>query len=273
MNVDKARETAESFLLLYGFRILGAIIILVIGALVAGWVGRISKRWLEKHDLEPPIRQLIVRAVKLLVLALAVVLALDKFGIQITPIIAGLGVAGVGIALAMKGMLGNLVAGLTIIFTKPYRVGEYVEVLGVYGQVTDIQLLSTKLIHSDRSVVTIPNHKIIGEILHNYGTIRQLDLNVGIAYGADLARALSALHDILQKNSQVLKDPQAVVGISKLGESSINISVQPWVNVSNYGPAQLELYQTIVEQFRAKQIDIPFPQSEVRLFVDPTTLR
>jgi small conductance mechanosensitive channel len=273
VNLEKAREAAENFLLLYGFQILGAIIILVVGALVAGWVGKISKRWLEKHNLEPPIRALIVRTVKLLVFALAVLLALDKFGVQIAPIIAALGVAGVGLGLAMQGMLGNLVAGLTIIFTKPYRVGEYIELLGVYGQVTDIELLSTKLIHGDRSVVTIPNRKIIGEILHNYGTVRQLGLNVGVAYGADLARALSAVHDILKENLRVLKDPEAVVGISVLGESSINISIQPWVNVSDYGPAQLELYQTIVEQFRARQIDIPFPQTDVRLIGDPTTAR
>lgn len=271
MNLEKAREAAESFLLLYGFQILGAIIILIVGALVAGWAGKISRRWLEKHNLEPPIRALIVRAIKLLVFALAVVLALDKFGVQIAPIIAALGVAGVGLGLAMQGMLGNLVAGLTIIFTKPYRVGEYIELLGVYGQVTDIELLSTKLVHSDRSVVTIPNRKIIGEILHNYGTVRQLGLNVGVAYDADLARALSAVNDILRENQRVLKDPAPVVGISTLGDSSIQISVQPWVNVSDYGPAQLELYQTIVEQFRAKKIDIPFPQSDVRLFVDKTT--
>src|ERR1700687_5528464 len=155
MNLERVREVAANFLLLYGFQILGAIIILVVGALVAGWAGKISRRWLEEHDLEPPIRQLIVRAVKLLVFALAVVLALDKFGVQITPIVAALGVAGVGLALAMKGMLGNLVAGLTIIFTKPYRVGEYIELLGVYGQVTDIELLSTKLMDHARSVVKL----------------------------------------------------------------------------------------------------------------------
>ena len=273
MNLDKARESAESFLVLYGFRILGAVIILVIGALVASWAGKIARRWLEKHDLEPPIRLLIVRAVKLLVFALAVVLALDKFGVQIAPIIAVIGVAGVGLGLAMQGMLGNLVAGLTIIFTKPYKVGEYIELLGVYGQVTDIELLSTKLVHSDRSVVTIPNRKIIGEILHNYGTLRQLALNVGVAYEADLTRALSVVNEILLGNPRVLKDPAPVVGISTLGESSITISVQPWVNVGDYGPAQLELYQTIVEQFRASQIDIPSHQTDVRLIVDPTTTR
>ena len=173
----------------------------------------------------------------------------------------------------MQGMLGNLVAGLTIIFTKPYRVGEYIELLGVYGQVTDIELLSTKLVHTDRSIVTVPNRKIIGEILHNYGTVRQLGLSVGVAYGADLARALSAVNDILRENPRVLKDPAPVVGISTLGKSSINISVQPWVNVSDYGPAQLELYQAIVERFRARQIDIPFPQSEVRLLADQTTAK
>jgi small conductance mechanosensitive channel len=271
MNLDKAREAAESFLVLYGFRIVGAVIILVVGALVAGWAGKISRRWLEKHNLEPPIRVLIVRTVKLLVFALAIVLALDKFGVQIAPIIAGIGVAGVGLGLAMQGMLGNLVAGLTIIFTKPYKVGEYIELLGVYGQVTDIELLSTKLIHSDRSIVTIPNRKIIGEILHNYGTLRQLDLNVGVDYAADLAQALTVVNDILKGNPRVLKDPAPVVGITKLGDSAINISIQPWVNVPDYGPAQLELYQSIVEQFGAGQIE--FPQSDVRLIVEPTTER
>src|ERR1700737_1281276 len=101
MNLDKVREAAETFLLLYGFQILGAIIILIVGALLAGWAGRMSRRWLEEHDLEPPIRKLLVRAVRLLVFALTIVLALDKFGVPIAPIIAGIGVAGVGLGLAM----------------------------------------------------------------------------------------------------------------------------------------------------------------------------
>ena len=273
MDLDKAREAAGNFLVLYGFRILGAVTILIAGALVAGWAGKLSRRWSEKHEMEPPIRQLIVRVVKLLVFALAVVLALDKFGVQIAPIVAVIGVAGVGLGLAMQGMLGNLIAGLTIIFTKPYRVGEYIELLGVYGQVTDIELFSTKLVHSDRSVVTIPNRKIIGEILHNYGTIRQLALNVRVAYGAHLSQALSVIHDIVQGNPRVLKDPAPVIGISTLAESSVNLSIQPWVKVVDYVPAQLELYQAVVEQFRARKIDIPFPQSEVRLLRDSAAER
>jgi len=207
----------------------------------------------------------LVRVVRLLVIGLAVVLALDKFGVQIAPLIAGIGVVGVGIGLAAQGVLGNVMAGLTIIFTKPFRVGEYIELLGVYGQVTSIELFSTTLLHSDRSRVIIPNRKIVGEIMHNYGAIRQLDLKVGIAYNADLDRALATVHEILGANPRVLKDPKPVVGIDSLGDSAITLAVGPWVSVPDYGVAQLELYRGIIEQFRARNIEIPFPQREVRL--------
>src|SRR5258706_9744818 len=260
MNLEKVQETVINFLVTYGFQIVGAVIILIIGALLARWIGKATGNWLEKHNLDLPIRTLIVRVVKLLVFSLAGVLALDKFGVQIAPLIAGIGVAGVGIGLAMQGVLSNIVAGLTIIFTKPFRVGEYIELVGVNGQVTNIELFSTKLVHADKSIVTIPNRKIVGEILHNYGSIRQLDLKVDVAYNSDITLALVTVRDILARNPRVLKDPIASVGINALEASSINIAVCPWVNVPDYGPAQLELYQTIVEQFRAKKIEIPFPQ-------------
>jgi small conductance mechanosensitive channel len=206
-----------------------------------------------------------VRVVRLIVFGFAVVLALDKFGVPITPLVAGIGVAGVGIGLAAQGVLGNIFAGLTIIFTKPFRVGEYIELLNVNGQVTDIELFATTLLHSDRSRVVIPNRKIVGEILHNYGATRQLDLRVSIAYSADLNRALATVHEILRANPRVLKDPEPVVGIESLGDSSITLGISPWVSVPDYVVAQLEIYQAIIEQFRVRGIEIPFPQHEVRL--------
>jgi small conductance mechanosensitive channel len=265
VQLEHWQETIVDFVIRYGFQIVGAIIILIIGAVIARWLGRIVATWLDKHNLEPPIKLLLVRFVRLIVMALAVVLALDKFGVQITPLIAGIGVAGVGIGLAAQGVLGNLLAGFTIIFTKPFRVGEYIELLGVYGQVKTIELFSTTLTHTDMSRVVIPNRKIVGEILHNYGTIRQLNLNVGIGYGADLNQALAIVHDILNTNSRVLKDPKPVVGIEALADSSVTIGVRPWVPVPDFPAAQLEVYQAILEQFRAKGVQIPFPQREVRL--------
>src|ERR1051326_8687296 len=108
----------------------------------------------------------------------------------------------------MQGVLSNLFAGLMIIFTKPFRVGQYVELLGVQGQVEMIELFSTKLLHGDRSRVVIPNRKIIGEILHNFGAVRQLELNVGVAYDTNLQEAMAVVREILRNNPRVLKEPE-----------------------------------------------------------------
>src|SRR5262245_7108895 len=253
------------FLAEYGFRIIGALIMMVAGALAARWLGRVVQQGLEKKQLEPPIIMLTVRVLRLLVFALAAVLALDKCGVPIAPMVAGIGVAGVGIGLATQGVLSNVVAGLTIIFTKPFRVGEYIELIGVHGQVKAIELFSTTLLHPDQSRVVIPNRKIVGEVLHNYGTIRQLDLSVGVAYGTDLNNTLATVREILGRNPRVLKTPEPAVGIAGLGESTVSVAVKPWVAVNDFGAASGEINQAILEQFHAKGIQIPFPQREVRL--------
>ena len=113
--------------------------------------------------------------------------------------------------------------------------------------------------------MVIPNRKIVGEVLHNYGNIRQLDLSVGVAYSTNLSEALNVVRDVLAKNPRALKEPVAVVGVTTLGDSSITISVRPWVKVPDHGAAMVEIYQAIVEQFRASKIEIPFPQREVRM--------
>jgi small conductance mechanosensitive channel len=245
--------------------LVSAAVIVIIGFIAAGWIGKLFERWLSRKAMEPPVRMLLTRIVRLLVVALTLVVALGTAGMDVTALIAGIGVAGVGVGLALQGVLGNLVAGMTIIFTKPFRVGEYIEIAGVSGQVKQIELFSTMLLHSDMSRVMVPNRKLVGEILHNYGQIRQLDLGVGVGYGMNIDSALKIVGDILAKNSRVLKDPVPVVGISALGDSSIQIMVKPWTGVADYGPAQIEIYEAILNQFRAGKIEIPFPQREVRL--------
>ena len=269
--MEEAQKTIINFFLNYGIQIIGALIILGLGAMAAKWLGNLMDRWLIKKNMEPPLRLLLCRMVRMLVFGFTAVLALDKFGIPIAPMVAGIGVAGVGIGLAMQGVLSNVVAGLTIIFTKPFRVGEYIELLGVQGKVEMIALFSTTLIHPDRSKVVIPNRKIVGEILHNYGSIRQLDLTVGVAYSTDLGQAIATVREILTANPLVLQDPPPVVGVSVLADSSINLAVKPWVSVDDYNPASAGLYQTIVECFRDRGISIPFPQREVRV-LGPATL-
>lgn len=268
-SIEHAREQALEMGMKYGPKVLVAALIMVVGFFVAGWVARLFQRWLARIELEPPVRELLLRLVRVAVLVLFLLLALQNLEVQLLPLIAGLGVAGAGIAFAMQGVLGNLFAGLTIIFTKPFKVGEYVSMVGVEGRVETIELFTTKLSHADRSVIVVPNRKIVGEILHNYGKIRQLDVVVGVAYSTDLNAALAAVNEVLTLNPRVLKDPAPVVRVSMLADSSINIAVKPWVNVPDFGLAGGEVNKAIVEEFRARKISIPFPQREVRM-LNPT---
>src|SRR2546425_6173429 len=259
------KDKIIDYVLANGPKLLGAALIIMGGALAARWIGKLLIGWLSKRDLEPPVRMLIVRVVRLLVICFALMIALGTMGFNIMALVTGLGVAGVGVGLAMQGVLSNLVAGLTIIFTKPFRVGEYVEMVGVQGQVEVIELFTTTLAHPDRSRVVIPNRKIVGEVLHNYGTIRQLDLSVGVAYNTNLPDTVAMVRDILKQNPRVLKELTPGVGVSLLADSSINLAVKPWVKVSDYGPAGAEIHQAIIERFQAGRVEIPFPQREVRV--------
>lgn len=253
------------YIIRYGFQVLGAAIVFAVGVLVARWVGRLTQQWLDRQDMEPPLRMLLVKAVQIVILLFAVMATLGQLGVQIAPLLAGIGVAGLGLGLALQGVLSNVVAGLSIIFTKPYRVGEHISLLGVQGDVIAIGIFSTTLLHPDHSRVVIPNRKIVGEILHNFGTIRQLHLQVGVTYRTNLSEALALVREILAQNSGVLTDPAPLVGISELGDSAITISIKPWTSVVNFGRVEGELNQTIIERFRAAHIEIPFPQQEVRL--------
>src|SRR5689334_3761828 len=214
--MQNAKQVATDFIVRYGFQLVGALFILAGGFFLAKWVGNLLMRSLMRREMEPPVRTLIVRVVRLLIFTLTAVIALDKFSVQVAPLVAGIGVVGVGVGLAMQGVLGNLVAGLFIILVKPFRVGEYVEMLGVHGEVKTIELFNTILAHPDRSRVVVPNRKIVGEILHNYGAMRQLNLPVGVAYGANVAQAVGIIQSILAANPRVIKDPAPVIGVSEL---------------------------------------------------------
>ena len=264
-DVDKLKEKALDFAIANGPKLLTAAVIVVMGLFAARWVGKALMGVLNKRDMEPPVKMLITRLVKLLVMIFTLVIALGTAGVDVVALVAGISIAGVGVGLAMQGVLSNVVAGLTIIFTKPFRVGEYVELASVQGQVQTIELFSTTLLHADMSRVVVPNRKIVGEILHNYGTIRQLNLTVGVGYGSDIPRVMALLQAIVATNPRALKTPLPGIGVSSLADSSINIAVKPWVSVADYGPAGAEIYQTIIDTFRREKIEIPFPQREVRM--------
>jgi len=264
-SLDQVKASIIDMAIRFGPKLLVAIIILVAGYVVGRWTGRILERMLLRLKLEPPVRSLLVRTGEVLIIGLFAIMALQNLGVELLPLIAGLGVAGAGIALAMQGVLGNVAAGLTIIFTQPFHVGDYISIAKEEGEVLDMSLFNTTLGHADRSKVVIPNRKIVGEILHNYGRIRQLDMVVGVAHGTDVKLALNTIEEILHSNVRVLRDPAAVIGIARLADSSIKLNVNPWVNVPDYGPAVSEINKAILEAFRVRNVVMPLPQLEVRM--------
>jgi small conductance mechanosensitive channel len=263
--LDRVSSAAIEMAVRFGPKVLVAILILVAGYVAGRWAGRAAQRALGRLQLEPPVVGLIGRIVHLAVLALFVIMALQNLGVELLPLIAGVGIAGAGIALAMQGVLGNVVAGLTIILTRPFRVGDYISIVNEEGEVLDIRLFNTTLGHPDLSRVVIPNRKIVGEILHNYGRIRQVPIEVGISHQASLVGALSAIDEVLKANPRVLREPAPFVRVVRLDAPAVVIGVAPWVQVPDYGKAMGELYEAIVEAFRARDIAIPVPQREVRL--------
>jgi small conductance mechanosensitive channel len=264
-TLSRAQEVATEFAVRFAPKLLAAALVLVVGWFVTGWILRILRNGLVRMQLEPPVRELLERVLRVLLLALILIIALQNLGVELLPLIAGLGIAGAGVALAMQGVLSNVAAGLTIIFTKPFRVGQYISIAGEEGEVRAVSLFSTVLRHADLSDVVIPNRKIAGEILHNYGVIRQLSLAVKVGYDADLDAAVRVALDVLNANPRVLREPAPLVLVTSLGDSSIEIGVRPWVAVNDFGPATGELNQALVRAFQARGIAIPLPQQEIKL--------
>lgn len=264
-SLDQVKASAVDMAVRFGPKLIVAILIMVAGYLVGHWLSRMLQRLLERFSLEAPVRSLLVNVAQILVLGLFAVMALQNLGIELLPLLAGLGVAGAGVALAMQGILGNIVAGLTIIFTRPFHVGDYISIAGEEGEVLEISIFSTTLGHTDRSRVVIPNRKIVGEILHNYGLIRQPSISVCVAYETDVNAAMNLVKEVLLANHRVLREPAPVFWVARLAESGITLNVKPWVRVPDYEATISEINKTILESFRAQGIVIALPQREIRM--------
>jgi small conductance mechanosensitive channel len=190
--------------------------------------------------------------------------ALDKFGVQVTALVAGISVAGVAVGFAIQDILANLAAGLSIMLSRHFRIGDYIEIGNTRGQVQSIDLTMTVLRTLEDARVIVPNRKIVGEIIYNYTGERRVTLTLQVGYKEDLDRVMGAVRDALAENPRILTTPPEV-GITRLADSGIQITLRPWCKAEDYWRVQYEVYRAIVERFREQQIDIPYPHREVRL--------
>ncbi|MFC1820411.1 mechanosensitive ion channel family protein [Thermodesulfobacteriota bacterium] len=258
-------EQVSTYLSIYGLKILGAIIILILGRIAAGIGRQIIKRGLEKAKTEPSIVSFVGGLTYVLILTFAVLAALAKFGIQTASFIAIMGAAGFAIGFALQGSLANFAAGILILILRPYRVGDFIMGAGEAGNVKEIQLFTTELATPDNIKIMIPNNKLFGDVIKNvtaYDT-RRVDLVIGIGYSSSIQKAYDVMVDIMKKDTRILSDPAPQIAVSELADSSVNFVVRPWVKKEDYWGVKFDLTRNIKEAFDANAIEIPFPQRVV----------
>ncbi len=265
--MDQVTAQITFFLTTYGLTIIGAIIILIVGRIVAGFCRRIVNKMLSKTKTDQAIISFVSGFVYILVLVFAVLAALAKFGIQTASFVAILGAAGFAIGFALQGSLANFAAGVLILILRPFKVGDFIDAAGVAGVVKDIELFTTVIATPDNIKIIVPNGKLFGDIIKNLTgyDIRRVDLVIGIGYTSDIQAAYDVISQILKQDEKVLPDPAPQIAVAELADSSVNLVVRPWVKKEDYWDVKFALTRKIKEEFDAKGIEIPFPQRVIHM--------
>ena len=265
--MERVLDQLTVFATEYGLKIVGAILILVLGRIGSGIARRLVKKILEKAGTDATVTSFAASFAYVLVLAFAVLAALAKFGIETASIIAVFAAAGFAVGFALQGSLAYFAVGILILIFKYYRVGDFISASGVSGTVREIHLFSTILATPDNARIVVPSGKIFGDIITNYSAneTRRVDLVIGIGYSSDIQRALDLLRKLMSEDSRVLADPEPQIAVSEMAESSVNLVARPWVNKDNYWGVRFDLIRKIKESFDSNEIEIPFPQRTVHM--------
>ncbi len=240
--------------------------IIIIGFFIVKRVRAILKNNLKKH-IDPMIASFLTNIAYVLMMALVVIAALGKLGVETTSLAAVIGAAGLAIGLSLKDSLANFASGVMIIAFRPFHTGDYIEAGGVSGVVEGIQMFSTQLVSPDNKHIIVPNAQITGSSIINYSTkdTRRVDLEFGIGYDDDIKKAKTTLQRLVKADKRILAEPEPVIAVSELADSSVNFVVRPWVKAGDYWDVKFELTEKVKLAFDKAGISIPFPQSEVHL--------
>jgi small conductance mechanosensitive channel len=258
-------DTLIAFGVAYGFQILGALLIIAVGAWLSRACARFVMRHCEKRYFDVTLSRFFANVARSVVLVFVGIIALGKFGITISPLIAALSAVAFGSSLALAGPLSNYGAGLALILGRPFVVGNTLTVLGRSGVVEEIRLAATWLRTEDGERVIIPNKEIVGQVLVNSYANRVVECSVGIAYDEDLDRTESLIRSALAALPEVVQDPAPQVGLEKFGESALQIAVRYWVPTQRYFDLQFKANKAVHRALREAGVRIPCPQQDVRI--------
>ena len=266
-QVGQLWAQVQEIVAVWGLKVIAAIAIFVIGRWVAMGVRKGVRRVMEKADTDPIIVGFVGSISYIALLAFVIIAALGQLGIQTTSFIAILGAAGLAIGLALQGSLANFAAGFLMIMFRPFKVGDFIEGAGVAGVVESIQIFTTTMKTGDNKTIIIPNAKLSGDNIVNYSAkpTRRVDMTVGVAYDADLSVVRDVLKDIISKESRIHSDPEPLIAVAELADSSVNFVVRVWTDTGDYWAVKFAMNETIKNRFDAEGIGIPFPQRDLHI--------
>ncbi|WP_461481491.1 mechanosensitive ion channel family protein [Porticoccus sp.] len=263
-QIQSIYNTIVEFFVTYSFQLVGALIVFLIGLFVAGKVSKMVLALCEKKGLDITLSRFLASFVKIAILVGVAIIALGKIGISVTPFVAAIGALSLGAGLAVQGLLSNYGAGLNIIITRPFVVGDTITVQGETGLVDEVHLAYTILKDEDDVRITIPNRHIVGEIIHNSAANKLAETTVGVSYDSDPEQVIRVLRAVLAQQG-VTEAREPLIGIDHFGDSSINFGVRFWVPTQRFHETRFQVNNAIFEGLGQAGIAIPFPQREVRM--------
>ena len=258
---------AKDWLVTNGPNVLIALVIFIIGRILAKWVATIARKAMLKAGIEQTLVRFLNKLIYYVLLAAVVIAAADQVGIKTTSFIAILGAAGLAVGLALKDSLANFASGVMLILFQPFKVGDAISTTGVTGKVFQIDIFSTIIMTADNQKVIVPNSSITSGVITNITAepTRRIDLTIGIGYDDDITHAKKVLKSLVDADSRILKDPAPAIGVVELADSSVNLIVRPWVKTGDYWDVRLDLTEKIKLTFDKEGISFPYPQQEVHM--------
>jgi len=266
-NIDEILQRLSDMAVAYGLKLIGALVVLVIGLWVIKAIMRGIKKAFEKKSMDESLKPFLLSLISALLKIMLVISVLTMLGIEMTSFVAILGAAGLAVGLALSGTLQNFAGGVMLLIFKPFKVGDFIEAQGYMGTVKQIQIFITVLNTPDNKTIIIPNGPLSTGSLVNFSAqpTRRVDWSFGIAYGDDYDVAKKWIIELLEADERILKDPEPFVALGELADSSVNITTRAWVNAADYWGVYFDMQEKFYKGADKKGLSIPFPQMDVHL--------
>jgi len=261
-EASQAIDLVMKILTAYGLRVIGAVVILIVGWVASSWAAHtIRKIAVRSEHVDVMLGSFLASLARYGIIAVTVLAVLAKFGVQTASLVAVLGATGLAIALALQGTLGHIAAGVMILFFRPFKVGQYVEVAGQAGTVKAVTLFTTELATPDNIQILIPNGQVWDTTLRNFShyETRRIEIILGIDYGDDIDKAVASVRAVIDAESRILPAPESQVVVGALGTSSVDLSIRVWAKRDDFFDTKVDLTKALKERMDADGISIPYP--------------